>query len=162
MRKSSLLPALFFLAAVPLTGGCFHTLTGAVAGPLGGGASLTANVYESEAPTAIKIVATPFTFVGGTATGIFPGMSKGVMQDLGREPGNYAALFDPFDGFNGGRPSEGKWNMTVSREGAGAGEAADATTAQRLKDMDKRLAEIEAILRKLDKSDGAKAPAGSK
>ncbi len=96
------------LAVLILFQGC-GTVTGVVSGPLMGGTSLTAKMYQSDASTGIKVVGTPFVFVGGTVIGIFPGLGEGIALDHKVFPINegpyfryytaeaFADLFDPFD-----------------------------------------------------------------
>ena len=57
-----------------------------VSGPLTGGTSLTARVYNTEASEAVKILSTPFAFIAGTFTGWFPAFYHGVRYDVQNFP----------------------------------------------------------------------------
>ena len=86
------------------TTGCATTFTSIISGPLTGGMSLTEKLHDSDASVGTRILATPFTFLGGTATGIIPALAKGMQTDSekmfdsrGYGKDDFSSLFDPFD-----------------------------------------------------------------
>ena len=82
-------------------------IVGPAVGCLTGGPSLTGKVYKAQVPLGTKIVATPFTIVGGAVAGIPISLWNGFILDLmfiandKSEKNEYLEKYvDPFGGFS--------------------------------------------------------------
>ncbi len=88
---------------------CAGTANAVLAGPLAGGSSLTARVWNTETSGAVKVLSTPIAFAVGTFLGVVPAMFEGVKYDWENNPVNAhpaedgeATMQNVWDPFAGG------------------------------------------------------------
>ena len=93
------------------TSSCAGVFCAAFSGPLVGGTSLTARVWETESSGAVRIISTPFAFIAGTFLGWVPALYEGIRYDWENnpirphppeDPKDLTTLENVWDPFSGG------------------------------------------------------------